>query len=93
LQIYSKIAAIWRAVAEAAAPFMRHQSSARHFEFFGMDVIADEQGDCWLIEANRSEPCVYSFCLSLQIFCVCPDFLVWRALTTIASRRTSSMTT
>eukprot|EP01034_Spumella_vulgaris_P021945 gene21945-28025_t len=52
-EIYRKIANIWRAVTEAAAPFMCRQSSARHFEFFGMDVIADEQGDCWLIEANR----------------------------------------
>lgn len=38
---------------EAALPYMAHQSSPLHFEFFGIDVIADASGGCWLIEANR----------------------------------------
>lgn len=32
---------------------MYYQRSPNHFEFFGIDIIADEAGDCWFIEANR----------------------------------------
>lgn len=32
---------------------MKYQKSSRHFEFFGLDVIVDELGHAWLIEANR----------------------------------------
>jgi hypothetical protein len=42
------------AVVEAALPYMQHQASPRHFEFFGIDVIADHAGQVWLIKANRS---------------------------------------
>lgn len=52
-QVYAKIQAMWSAVVEAALPYMQHQASARHFEFFGIDVIADCAGQVWLIEANR----------------------------------------
>ena len=29
------------------------QRSPHHFEFFGLDIVADRHGECWLIEANR----------------------------------------
>ena len=32
---------------------MQEQRSPDHFEFFGIDVIADADGECWLIEINR----------------------------------------
>lgn len=38
---------------KAAHPYMQHQVSPLHFEFFGVDVIADTAGQCWLVEANR----------------------------------------
>lgn len=55
LQVYEQLRAIWRGVAQAAEPFMRHQASSLHFEFFGLDLIADQSGRCWLIEANRCD--------------------------------------
>lgn len=44
---------MWAAVVAAALPYMQHQASPLHFEFFGIDVIADDAGQVWLIEANR----------------------------------------
>lgn len=44
---------MWTAVVKAAMPYMQEQGSARHFEFFGIDIIADTAGQCWLVEANR----------------------------------------
>lgn len=44
---------MWGAVVEAAAPYMERQNSEINFEFFGLDVIADTNGRCWLIEINR----------------------------------------
>ena len=32
---------------------MQVQRNANHFDFFGIDIIADANGDCWLIEVNR----------------------------------------
>mmetsp|Transcript_30486 Transcript_30486/g.56791 ORF Transcript_30486/g.56791 Transcript_30486/m.56791 type:complete len:155 (-) Transcript_30486:1470-1934(-) len=32
---------------------MKEQRSSHHFEFFGIDVMADSMGECWLIEINR----------------------------------------
>ena len=52
-QIYSNVQQMWGAVVAAAGPYMQHQTSALHFEFFGIDVIADCTGACWLVEANR----------------------------------------
>jgi Tubulin-tyrosine ligase family len=36
-----------------AFAYMRHQRSDRNFEFFGLDIIPDTNGICWLIEINR----------------------------------------
>jgi len=44
---------LWSAVALAVRPFMAAQHSKGHFEFFGIDVIADAERNCWLIELNR----------------------------------------
>ena len=44
---------MWRAIVEGAAPYMAVQLSACHFEFFGIDVIADTSGECWFVEGNR----------------------------------------
>ena len=52
-QIFQKVCEMWRGIAQAAGPFLREQRSPGHFEFFGIDVIADDAGDCWLIEINR----------------------------------------
>lgn len=52
---FAQICDIWRCVVEAAAPFMRIQKSARRFEFFGIDVVVNASGQCWLIEINRYE--------------------------------------
>jgi hypothetical protein len=53
LQIYAKICRLWESVAKAATPFMCEQTNSNNFEFFGIDVIADESGNCYLLEANR----------------------------------------
>jgi hypothetical protein len=55
---YAQICNIWREVAVAAEPFLRHQSSRNHFEFYGIDVLVDSgtggaDPTCWLIEINR----------------------------------------
>ncbi|CAM9193019.1 unnamed protein product [Chrysoparadoxa australica] len=52
-QLWGGMLALWGSVVEGAAPFMREQSSPHHFEFFGLDIIADQSGRVWLIEANR----------------------------------------
>ena len=53
MQLYVGIKRMWAAVVAAAMPYMQEQSGARNFEFFGIDVIADATGQCWLVEANR----------------------------------------
>lgn len=53
IQIFVEIKRMWAAVVKAALPYMQEQTSERHFEFFGIDVIADTAGQCWLVEANR----------------------------------------
>jgi hypothetical protein len=53
LQVFESIAAAWSNLIEAASSFMKYQRSQHHFEFFGIDVIVDEDGTCWIIEANR----------------------------------------
>jgi Tubulin-tyrosine ligase family len=45
---------LWDSVITAALPFLSNQRSADHFEFFGLDIIPDQAGKCWLIEINRS---------------------------------------
>lgn len=44
---------LWAQVCEAVTPFMAQQRSGHHFDFFGIDIIADEGGKVWLIECNR----------------------------------------
>ncbi len=51
--LYARICQLWKAVAIAVTPFMRKQRSKHHFEFYGIDIIADEDGHCWLLEINR----------------------------------------
>jgi hypothetical protein len=48
-----KLQSLWKAVVDAAAPYMQNQLSDKHFEFFGLDIIADTDHCCWLIEINR----------------------------------------
>ena len=43
-----------------AAPFMAKQLSADHFCHIGADIIADEDGTPWLIEAN-CPPNLYAY--------------------------------
>ena len=53
LKLFEGINSMWSAVVGAAHPYMQQQLSPLHFEFFGVDVIADTSGQCWLVEANR----------------------------------------
>ena len=50
---FSEICSIWAAVVAEAHIYMDKQRSEKHFEFFGIDIIVDSSGDCWLIEINR----------------------------------------
>jgi hypothetical protein len=52
-QIYHQLCLLWKGVARAVTPFMSKQISKNNFEFFGIDVIADIDGNCWLLEVNR----------------------------------------
>lgn len=52
-QVFARISTLWAEIAKACSSFMKHQTSAHHFEFFGIDVIADQDGTCWLLEVNR----------------------------------------
>ena len=51
--VFNGISIIWKEVARACSSYMKYQISANHFEFFGIDVIADDSGECWLLEINR----------------------------------------
>jgi len=52
-KVFEKLKAIWATVVRAASTYMKEQTSRHHFEFFGLDLIADTSGRCWLIEINR----------------------------------------
>lgn len=41
-----------RSLVQAATPFMQHQASPNHFEFLGLDIIADRAGGVWLMEGE-----------------------------------------
>ena len=47
-----KIKQIWYDIIQAATLFMKIQKP-NHFEFYGLDIIVDENKICWLIEINR----------------------------------------
>lgn len=63
--LYPSIVNLWKETVVAAWPFVRcpsrsqqqqndvHDQQPQNFEFCGLDVIADEDGRCWLIEINR----------------------------------------
>jgi hypothetical protein len=51
--VYKEFCRMWKAVALACTPFMSKQLSNNHFEFFGIDIVADVHGRCWLLEVNR----------------------------------------
>jgi hypothetical protein len=53
IQVFKAVSNIWASIIEAASPFICKQRSPDHFEFFGLDIIIDKQGGCWLLEANR----------------------------------------
>lgn len=43
-----------RSLVEAATPFMQHQANPNHFEFLGLDIIADTVGGVWLLEGEKA---------------------------------------
>ena len=43
-----------RSLVEAATPFMQHQANPNHFEFLGLDIIADTAGGVWLLEGEEA---------------------------------------
>ena len=65
--LFEEVKTMWGGVVAAAEPHMATQRSPRHFEFFGLDVVADKAGGCWLIEANRWVFHVF-FVLSFEVF-------------------------
>eukprot|EP01041_Mallomonas_annulata_P000692 gene692-1322_t len=68
-QVYSQIKSLWASVAIAVTPFMCVQRP-HHFEFFGIDVISDENGACWCIEINRHPGLESSSLNTLQEDCL-----------------------
>ena len=44
--VYKKLTKLWAAYITAAAPFMSNQRSPLHFDFFGIDVMANEVSLC-----------------------------------------------
>lgn len=48
--LWPRMLELLRSLVEAAEPFMEHQAGTGHFEFLGLDVLADEMGGVWLIE-------------------------------------------
>ena len=42
LQLYEQIKNIWKEVVDAASPYMSQQISSKHFEFYGLDFIAND---------------------------------------------------
>jgi hypothetical protein len=56
-QLFGKLCRMWSSVAKAVTAYMKYQRHECHFDFFGVDVIADTNDECWLIEANRSDIC------------------------------------
>jgi len=51
--IFNSMKNVYSDLIEAAAPFMEVQVSPSHFEFFGLDFMADSQRNVWLLEVNR----------------------------------------
>jgi hypothetical protein len=51
--VFSALSTLWSEVIQAITPYLRHQRHAQHFDFYGLDVIADQNGNCHLIEVNR----------------------------------------
>jgi len=51
--LYDQIKLIWRSVVIAALPYLQYQYNDHNFEFVGIDIIADINNQCWLIEVNR----------------------------------------
>lgn len=49
-----------RSLVEAAGTFMQHQTSLGHFEFLGLDIIADDAGGVWLMEGEMFSALVHS---------------------------------
>jgi hypothetical protein len=44
---------VWYELCSSAKPYMSFQAQKSNFEFYGIDIIADEDMNCWLIEVNR----------------------------------------
>ena len=59
---YARMQRLFTEVARCAAPYMRRQLSANHFQHMGCDIIIDEDGTPWLIEIN-APPNMFSYTL------------------------------
>ena len=57
---------IWIELVQASSPYLAHQASQHHFEFYGLDYIANEDGQCYLIEVNRLPGLESSSCNKIQ---------------------------
>ena len=59
---YARMQRLFAEVARCAAPYMRRQLSASHFQHMGCDIIIDADGTPWLIEIN-APPNMFSYTL------------------------------
>ncbi|CAN0018419.1 unnamed protein product, partial [Phaeothamnion confervicola] len=52
-ELWPRLTALAADLVAAASPFLAEQTSPRHFELLGLDVLPDRDGGCWLMEVNR----------------------------------------
>lgn len=51
--LWSKLKLVYGTLVQAVHPYMAEQRSSLHFDFYGLDLIADEDGELHLLEVNR----------------------------------------
>ena len=82
---------MWKDIVTQAYHFMSQQRSPFHFEFFGIDVIADEADNCWLIEINRWITLALIFFDFLLLIIPKTDFQDWKARLTTKKKKMRCM--
>jgi hypothetical protein len=50
--VYKNMAKVLRQLFAAASPFLKQQRSDKHFEYMGVDFLADDNNNAWLVECN-----------------------------------------
>ena len=52
-KIFEDVSVQWSSLIKSASPFLSYQRNENHFDFFGLDIVCDQSGRCWLLEVNR----------------------------------------